>query len=356
MKVPDLLNVLVIAQANDESLQKIKEVNPQRLNVIPAYSEFLDEIVADNYEMMSRRGEIPLEPKWTPAEREATLASAHAIFLSFPFPKTLVRRAKNALWFHCPFAGVSNLKGTDYWGAKPKFTTSRGYTQALPIAETAVGAALMFAKRLDAAAVNTKANKFERSEAGQMVLLEGKTIGIVGLGGIGRHVARLSKGLGMRVLATRRSIKKKIDNSEGVDTLYPANLLHEMLPQCDFLVIATMWTDETQHLINSNAFELMKQGSSLINIARGEIVEELSLVDALNSGKLAHAYIDVYKDDFTKPPSKALASAKNIVITPHISGRSDISHAFSVDVFCNNIQRLLGGEEMENLVDWERGY
>ena len=147
MKVPDLLNVLVIAQANDESLQKIKEVNPQRLNVIPAYSEFLDEIVADNYEMMSRRGEIPLEPKWTPAEREATLASAHAIFLSFPFPKTLVRRAKNALWFHCPFAGVSNLKGTDYWGAKPKFTTSRGYTQALPIAETAVGAALMFAKR-----------------------------------------------------------------------------------------------------------------------------------------------------------------------------------------------------------------
>ena len=350
------MNVLVIAQVNDESLAKIKSVDPHRLNVISAYPEFLDEIVEDNYEMMSRRAQTPQKPQWTPAEREATLSSAHAIFLSFPLPKTLISRAKNALWFHCPFAGVSNLKDTAYWGSNVTFTTSRGYTQALPIAETAVGSAMMFAKRLDTAAVNTKSNNFDRTQAGQMVLLEGKTMGIVGLGGIGRHVARLSKGLGMKVLATRRSTPEKIENSEGVDTLFPATLMNEMLPQCDFLVVASMWTNETQGLIDSDAIKLMKDGASLINIARGEIVDEASLVEALNSGKLAHAYIDVYKDDFTKPPSKELANAQNIVITPHISGRSDISHAFSVDVFCNNLRRILNQEDMENVVDWERGY
>lgn len=355
-ELPNVLNVLVVAQTTDETLAKIKAVEPTRLNVIPAYAEFLDETMSDNAAMMSRRNAPPPRPTWTPAEREATLASAHAIFLSFPFPHNLAHRATNALWFHCPFAGVSNLRGTPYWGTPAAFTTSRGYTQALPIAETAVGAALMFAKRLDVAAVNTKASEFDRAQGANMRMVENKTMGIIGLGGIGGHVARLSKGLGMRVVATRHSAKARAEGVDGVDVLYPAAELHDMLAECDYVVVAAMWTDDTEGLVNADAFAAMKDGAALINVARGEIVDEPALIAALESGKLANAYLDVYKDDFTKPPPPALAAAPNMVITPHISGRSDVSHAFSADVFCANLRRLLDGETLENLVDWDRGY
>ena len=353
---PNVLNVLVVTQATDETLAKIKTVEPKRLNVIPAYAEFFDEIVADNPEMMARRTTPPPQPKWTPAEREATLSTAHAIFLSFPFPHGLLHRATSALWYHCPFAGVSNLRGTPYWGTSVAFTSSRSYTQALPIAEAAVSAALMFAKRLDIAAVNTRAGEFDRAQGAKMRTFESRTMGIIGLGGIGAHVARLARGLGMRVVATRHSAKARAEDVDGVDVLYPAAQLHEMLSECDSVVVCAMWTDDTEGLVDTRAFAAMKDGAALINIARGEIVDQPALIAALESGKLANAYLDVYKDDFTQPPPPELAAAPNMVITPHISGRSDVSHAFSADVFCSNLRRLLDGETLENLVDWDRGY
>ncbi len=355
-ELPDILNVLVLAQASEEALAKIKAVAPSRLNVIPAYAEFLDETIEDNAVMMRRRGGPPPQPRWTPAEREATLAAAHVVYLSFPFPHRLPERAASALLFHAPFAGVSNFKGTPYWGSKVPVSTSRGYTQALPIAELAVGAAMMFAKGLHVAAVNSQAGNFDRAAAPLMRLLTGKTLGVIGLGGIGTNVARLAKGLGMRVVATRHSAKALAVNTDGADVLYPAAQLNDMLAECDFIVVAAMWTDETEGMVGADAFAAMRDGAVLINVARGEIVDEAALVAALHAGKLAGAYLDVFKDDFTQPPSLDLASAPNIVITPHVSGRSDVSHAFSTDVLCDNLNKLLAGEPLENVVDWQRGY
>ncbi len=354
--LPNILNVLVLAQASEEVLAKIKAIAPSRLNVVPAYAEFLDETIEDNSVMMGRRNAAPPQPRWTPAEREATLAAAHVIYLSFPFPHRLPDRAAGALFFHAPFAGVSNFRGTPYWGTEAPVTTSRGYTQALPIAELAVGAAVMFAKGLHVAAANSVAGNFDREAAPLMRLLAGKTLGVIGLGGIGANVARLAKGLGMRVVATRHSAEVRTVDTDGVDVLYPAAELHAMLAECEFVVVAAMWTDETEGMVNASAFAAMRDGVVLINVARGEIVDEAALVAALHSGKLSGAYLDVFKDDFTQPPSAGLAAAPNIVITPHVSGRSDVSHAFAAEVFCNNLRKLLDGEPLENVVDWDRGY
>ena len=357
--VPTPLNVLVVANLREEALSKIRAVDSANLNVTAAYAEFYDETLEDNAAMMGRpgrRGAPPPQPLMTPAEREATLAAAHAVFLSFPFPHHLLPRAKNAILFHCPFAGVSNLRGTPYWDASVPFTSARGYTQAEPIAELAVSAATMLAKGLHVAARKTLEGDFDRRNYPLMRVLEGKTMGIVGFGGIGRNVARLAKGLGMRVAAARRSARSIAYGMDGVDALYPPGELHAMLAEADFVVVAAMWTDETHGMMDAAAFAAMKDGAAFINVARGEIVDEAALANALRSGKLSGAYLDVYVGDFTGPPNPTLASAPNLVITPHTSGSADVNRHGAVDVFCRNLRSLLGGEPLENVIDWRRGY
>ncbi len=354
--LPNVLNVLVIANVPDAALEKVREVDRKRLNVVGAFAEFYDEILEDNPGLRARRWGTPPPPAMTPAEREATLAAAHVIMLPFPLPKGLLPRAKSAMLFHCPFAGVSNLRGLPYWGAPTMFTSARGYTNALPIAEVAVSASVMLIKGLHIASANTIAGRFAVADYPLMRNIAGKTMGVVGLGGIGGHAARLARGLGMRTVATRHSATERREGVDGVDVLYPPSELHAMLAESDVVVVAAMWTDETEGLMDAAAFAAMKDGAMLVNVARGEIVNEPALIDALNSGKLSGAYLDVFKDDFAAPPSEELATAKNIVITPHTSGSSDAPHHFAIDVLCANLRRLLDGEPLENVIDWERGY
>jgi phosphoglycerate dehydrogenase-like enzyme len=118
-----------------------------------------------------------------------------------------------------------------------------------------------------------------------------------------------------------------------------------------------MFTPETERLLNDQAFAAMKPGAYLINTARGEIIDETALVAALQSGHLAGAYIDVWDNDLAGvPPSPLLQSAPNLIFTPHASGRSDIPQGFSLDLFCENLERLLKGEPLINVIDWNRGY
>jgi phosphoglycerate dehydrogenase-like enzyme len=117
-----------------------------------------------------------------------------------------------------------------------------------------------------------------------------------------------------------------------------------------------MWTPETERMLDHAAFEAMKPGAVLLNIARGEIIDNEAMGAALRSGKISGAYLDVWDDDFAQPPPQVLLDAPNIIFTPHVSNRSDVPQMFQVDVFCANLDRLLKGEALENVVDWERGY
>jgi phosphoglycerate dehydrogenase-like enzyme len=207
--------------------------------------------------------------------------------MALPFPVTLAQRAENLVWAHFSFARVSNLRGSAFWQPPFLVTSTRGRNQALPIAETTVAAAMMFARNLHIAVRQTAKRDFTNSGFGGMQLLRDKTMAVVGLGGIGGHVAELAKGLGMRVVATRRSAKERQAGVDGVDVLFPSDELHSMLAEADFIAVTAMLTDETERMLNADAFAATKEGAYLLNVARGEIVEEPALIEALKSGRLA---------------------------------------------------------------------
>jgi glyoxylate/hydroxypyruvate reductase len=353
--LPEKLNVLILTPSPDP-VERVRAVAPERLNVTYAFYDFIDDVRAHWSERSMTRFTRPGESPRTPAESEALLRDAHVILMSVPFPYELPRRAQNLIWAHFAFAGISNLRGSDWFLAEDfMITSARGHQQSLPIAETTLAAAFMFAKRLDLAVANTLRG-LESTAVPNMLLVRGKTMGIIGLGGIGAEVARLAKAVGMRVVANRHSVTSRQTNVGDVDLLLPPSELHELLGQSDFIAVCTMWTDETERMINEAAFAAMKPGAFLLNIARGEIIDEPALAEALSSGRLGGAYLDVWWNDQGAMPHPDLLKAPNVVFTPHVSGRADESHAFGVEVFCDNLRRLLAGEPLENVVDWSRGY
>ena len=355
--VPQQLNVVVLTRVDAQRIEQIEAVAPGRLKVTQLWDDLSAELPEQWPKKLVDRflPNGPGQPRFTPEERERLLQEAHVLFWGYPYPTDLYSRTRNLLWVHCPFAGVSNLLDGDLWNAPVTVTTSRGYSSALPIAEVVMGAVYMFAKNLHRAAGNTERNRFDFRDY-RLTLVTGKTIGIIGLGGIGREVARLAKAAGMRVVATRYSAQHRVTGADGVDDLFPTAEMNAMLQECDYVAVCAIWTKETEHLMNMDAFVHMKPSAYLINIARGEIVDEKALLSALQQGHLAGAYLDVWEDEFNREPDPALSAMPNVVLTPHVSQMSDISHAFGFQRFLENLRRFLNGDSLENVVDWVRGY
>jgi phosphoglycerate dehydrogenase-like enzyme len=171
------------------------------------------------------------------------------------------------------------------------------------------------------------------------------------------NLAKLAKGAGMRVLGSRRSVTRRMQGEDGIDELFPPSAFHEMLAECDFVGICSPLTKETRGMFDAGAFAAMKQGAVLMNIARGEIIEEPALAAALREGRLAGAYLDVFAgEEEGNPPPKDIVSHPNVVMTPRISARSDVPQVFSLELFCDNLRRLLDGKPLINVVDWDREY
>ena len=355
--LPEKINVVIAMPATPEYLERVKAVAPDRINVLEAWGDLIPEMREEWPErLIERQVPEPVAVTRNDVEREEMIENAHVILCSVPFPRHLPQRAKNLRWAHFTFAGTSNLGRRGQWWNTPfAITSSRGYTGARPIAESVIAATMMFARRLDLAAVNSNPG-FDASVQPSVLSVEGKTMGIVGLGGIGALVAQMAKGLGMRVVATRRSATVVRENADGVDVLYPVANTHDMLSESDFVAVCAMWTPETQGMFNDAAFAAMKPGSFFLNVARGELVEDAALIAALQSGHLGGAYLDVWPDDFAKLPDPALLAHPNVVITPHISGHAETTHNFGTEVFLDNLQRFLNGEPLINQIDFDRGY
>ena len=143
---------------------------------------------------------------------------------------------------------------------------------------------------------------------------------------------------------------------EGFARLEPAGALHELLRESEFVAVCCPWTRETTHLIGPAAFAAMKPGTILVNIARGEIVDEEALIGALTEGKLRGFATDVYDGEFERLPDARLWDDERVVITPHVSALTDVSEHQGVRLFCENLTRYLEGQPLENVIDWQRGY
>jgi phosphoglycerate dehydrogenase-like enzyme len=191
-----------------------------------------------------------------------------------------------------------------------------------------------------------------------MLTLRGATIGVIGLGGIGQEVARLSRAAGMRVIGTRRSITAPVPGADGTDLVLPADRILEVAADSDFLVICSQLTAETRGFINAPVFAAMKPDAVLINIARGEEVDEDALVEAVTSGQIRGAVLDVYVGELTgRPPRPELVALPQILLTPHVSASGDTKMAEPLRrLFADNLRRYLDGRPLLNVVDRARGY
>jgi phosphoglycerate dehydrogenase-like enzyme len=184
--------------------------------------------------------------------------------------------------------------------------------------------------------------------------LAGQTLGVVGLGSIGRRIAQLGRAFGMRVLATRRSVSE-LDQDRDVDQLYPLGKLREMLRQCDYVVLAVPLTPETEHMIGEAELRSMQPHTYLVNIARGRIIDEKVLIRALTEKWIGGAGLDVTTEE-PLPADSPLFSLPNVNLTPHIAGVSGQYDNRLTTLFAENLRRYRRGEKLHNLYDPQRGY
>lgn len=288
-------------------------------------------------------------------QRDERLAGAEIVLGGFPFPLDLRARAPRLRWFHQLPAGASNLLRGDLWGSEVIVTTSRGHGNTRPMAEYVLACLLYFARGLHHAAGDRQRHRFDHRPY-RPLLLQGKTACVVGTGGIGQEVGRLLAGAGMRVIGTRRRVAPDAELPAGFSRLERPERLLALLGESDAVVVCCQWTPETTRLIGREAFAAMKPEAILVNVARGEIVDEEALAAALAAGTLRGAALDVYVGEFEHEPNHLLWDDERVLITPHISAGSDVRQHRGIDLFCDNLRAYLDGRPLTNVVDWTDGY
>ena len=285
----------------------------------------------------------------------AILAEAEVLFTSTVIPPDIAAHAPKLRWVQITAAGAEGLLDTEMVRSGIILTTASGI-HAVPIGEYVMGVMLAFAKGLPAA-MRAQAERTWRPYLAEE--LYGKTVGILGLGAIGGYVAKLAKADGMRVLAIRRSVRRRAAGRKtgiaDVDELLPPSGLPYLLSQADYVVIAVPLTPESRGLIGERELRTMRPTARLINISRGAVVDEAALVRALKEGWIAGAALDVFEQE-PLPGDSDLWRMDNVILTPHISGGTPVYMERAVALFSDNLRRYLAGEPLRNAVDLKQGY
>lgn len=287
---------------------------------------------------------------------EAALAragEAHGIDVRYATPEFLARATK-LVWVQALSAGVDRYLTNDPLMNNNAIvmTNFRG-VHGPAIADHAMAMLLSLTRNLRYFAENQARNQWGRGNPStKAVALDGMTMLVVGIGGIGTEIAQRGHGFGMHVIGTRRSTTPSPAFIERVGQ--PQDLL-AMLPEADVVAIAVPLTPETENLFNTAAFAAMKRGSYLINIARGEVVDTNALMAALTSGKLAGACLDV-TDPEPLPAGHPLWSQPNVIITPHTAASSEVTEQRRTALLLENLRRFGAGEPLLNVIDKVAGY
>jgi phosphoglycerate dehydrogenase-like enzyme len=260
----------------------------------------------------------------------------------------LVRQAGRRLrWIQLTTAGYD---GFTFHGVPPTVAvTNAGHSHAPMVAEHAVTLLAALTRRLHLFAEPQARHVFDRAIALPLATLEDSTVAILGNGGIGRETARRAKAFGARVVAVARSARQ----DEFADAVVASDALHAVLAEADSLVVTAALTEETKGMIDAPALAAMKPGGLLVNIARGAIVDTAALVEALMSGHLAGAGLDV--TDPEPPPEHPLWSCPNLIVTPHISGLGSPAVRRRIGTLVmENLARFVAGEELRHRVAGDR--
>jgi phosphoglycerate dehydrogenase-like enzyme len=282
------------------------------------------------------------------------------------FDRLLVRAPRLA-WVHSATSGVERALTPAALERGLVVTNARGVFSR-PIAEYVLMMILAVSRRLPQLLELQRERTWQPLEGAE---LRDVTVGIVGLGSIGRAVGALASAFGCRVVAVRRRPEQGNgadperpptgtgeDRSVGdvmLDRVGGPETLPELLGESDFIVLAAPLTPETEGMINATTLELAKPGAWLINVARGRLIDERALVRALRDGSLGGAVLDTFRDE-PLPPTSPFYDLPNVIVTPHTAWSSGRVLDRSVELFCDNLRRFATGEPLLNVVDPAAGY
>jgi len=296
---------------------------------------------------------LPLAPA-DPPLTEATCARVEAALLSRDVRvhkdgqrrfDAAIGRLPNLKWLHFGNAGGGAFAWLPPLYARGVQVTSSAGANAEPLAQSALFSMLYLGRR----AYRWIANARERAWVQQLepdapADLAGQTVMVLGMGNVGSHFTRCAKALGMRVIGVRRSPRRPDDLADAIE---PPARIRALLPECDWLVIACPLTQQTRGLIDRAALACMKPTAHLINVGRGEVTDEQAVEEALVTGRLAGAHLDVFSQE-PLPPTSPLWSLPNVLITPHNSAVSAGNARRSAEIFVDNLVRYARGEALRN--------
>ncbi|HUS78190.1 MAG TPA: D-2-hydroxyacid dehydrogenase [Patescibacteria group bacterium] len=337
------LKVLMTFHITPELVEKIRNVDP-RVEII-----YEPELLGEPRYMNDQHGG---SVKRTPAQEKRwleLLGEAEIIlgYISRPYASELPRLAPNLRWMQSPSAGIGqSVKRAGWTETDIMFTTASG-VHSTPLAEFCLMAMLMFVKDYFHMAEEKEKKYWQRTCTWE---LRGKTLAVVGLGRVGREVARLARCVGMHVIGSKRTTEGVDPESVGVERLYSWTDLNPMLSVADFVVLICPHTSETEGLLGEEQIAAMKEGAVLINISRGVIVDERAMIRALESGHLGGAALDVFAME-PLPPESPFWEMPNVIISPHSASTADTENAKLTEIFCDNLSRYLSGRPLRNLLD-----
>lgn len=269
------------------------------------------------------------------------------VFFGYHSPE-IFAAARKLKWIQTTSAGLDMILTADVVKRGLIVTNASGL-HAAPVAEAAWALTLAVSRRLKTFQGQQSKHVWQ---AAAPYDLDGRTAGILGLGGIGSRFARIAAAFGMRVIAVDKHSPPKPDE---VEALWGLDRLDHLVAEADVLLIACPATAETQGLIGRDQLALMKPNAILVNIARGGIVDEPALIECLTEGRIAGAGLDVTATE-PLPADDPLWDTPRLVLTPHVAGLSSDRSRRLAEFFCENLRRYKSGEPLKNLVDQSLGY
>jgi phosphoglycerate dehydrogenase-like enzyme len=267
--------------------------------------------------------------------------------VAFGVPPGALPAMPKLRWVQAMTAGVEGWLALPDLPADLTLTCARGtHRESMP--ENIIGALLYVAKPYAAAVENQKRSRWVHSVAQP---LTGKILGILGLGAVGRDVARIAAVLGMEVIGTRRRPQPMADVAE----VLPPERTPEVLARADFLLLLLPATPETDNFINAERLGMMKPSAWLLNFGRGHLIKDDDLIAAVKAKKIAGALLDVYRQE-PLPADHPFWITEGIVVLPHIGGFHPQRDKVVARLFVDNLGRFLDGEPLKEVVDRKAGY
>lgn len=323
-----------------------------RLSAIDSRIEVITLPVDEGDDWLTVPPDLPHEepPPWATGcaeQRRDALARAE-VLIQLHTPDRLMERMPKLRWLQGMGAGLEQFAAAGVSRNRVVVTNASGVSAA-SISEFVIARLLQAWKRFPEAEEYQRKHEYVRTYGRSFT---GSVIGIVGLGAIGEQVAKRARALGCTVLGTRRSAGKPGADPGSAHELYTPDRLHEMLARCDGVVICAPATPETRHLIDRAAFNAMKPGTVMVNVARGALVDESAIPGALASGQLATAALDVFEQE-PLPEESPLWDTPGVFITAHSSVSVDRYMDDVFDLFEDNLRRYVNGEPLRNRVDMQ---